>query len=413
MEVLGSNARKRPRVGLVGFFGWGNYGDELLLQFWRRVLTPYFEIAPVNDLLAPPYLSAAADDVAQRHDAFVIGGGDLVIPNAVSKLYWKREWLARKVYICGVGVALWRHKQVAEVIDEMAAFFQHPNVQYISARDEQSAAWIRERLQPRVPVVVHPDLAFGLPLPSPREPTADARRTLGISVRQGPYSRDNDFSALARLVERARAQNYAIQVLELGSGRQRRRDQRAIRQMPFTPDSVVSSSNVNEISAAIGALDSFATMKFHGLVIALMYGVPALGLVPNTKNVNLLSAIDRPDLIGDLDSEVDLACKLNRLQVPIDHAPVAVLQQQLHAAVGDLVRQMRIQLAPSQLWPSTPSEAGDLIRRVLPDAVRLARRERRVARQGSTGDIADIADIPANAAHRLAGGWTAGVGSCN
>ena len=35
---LSDSHGRRPTVGLVGYFGWGNYGDELFVQVWQQVL---------------------------------------------------------------------------------------------------------------------------------------------------------------------------------------------------------------------------------------------------------------------------------------------------------------------------------------------------------------------------------------
>ncbi|WP_159550305.1 polysaccharide pyruvyl transferase family protein [Citricoccus sp. K5] len=372
------STRHRPKVGLIGFFGWGNYGDELFLQLWRRELSPYFDVAPVHELLIPPYVVEDSETVAARHDAFVIGGGDLVIPNGVSGLYWKPEWLTRKVYIVGVGVATWGHRHLPEVIEEMAAFFRHPNIQYISARDEPSAEWIRTHLRPLVPVLVHPDLVFCLDLPPARATSSpNGKRRLGISVRQGLYNRNNDYAALDRFVADARQEGYAISLIELASGRQRRRDARAVQQLPFTPDEVIGGSDLDTVSAAIGGLDALVSMKYHGLVVALRYGVPALALTPNAKNVNLMNSIDRMDLVGDMEGDMDLSLKLGRLRVPVARGRVDALGHEARTALDALVRQMRIQLDPIRLAPRSVRESRQFLREVLPDAVRLARSRRR------------------------------------
>lgn len=374
--------RNRPAVGLVGFFGWGNYGDELFLQLWRRVLSHHFDVSVAHDILVPPYLSRDPGTVVDAYEAIVIGGGDLVLTDRVSELYWRREWLRKPVYVCGVGVTLHDRLRRQPVIDEMAEFFGHPNVQYISARDEESAAWIRAQLRPRVPVEVHPDLVFGLPLPEPDAGLLDTggRPTLGISVRQGKFDQDNDYSGLARLVEAARDRGYAISVLELGNGRQRHRDAPAMAQLPFTPDSVVSGRTPDEISSAIGALTAFATMKFHGLLVALRYGVPSLALSPNTKNSALLNSIGRPDLIGDLDAGLDLAPRLEGLEAPLDTRVIRDLERDGTATLDALVRQMRLQLNPGSWWPRSWSEVLPALDEVVPSAAGLARRRMRLAR---------------------------------
>lgn len=379
---LAAAYRNRPAVGLVGFFGWGNYGDELFLQLWRRVLSPYFDVSVVHDLLAPPYLSRDPQKAVEDYEAIVIGGGDLVLTDRVSELYWRREWLQRPVYVCGVGVTLHDRVRRQPVIDEMAEFFGHPNVQYVSARDEESAAWIRAHLRPRVPVEVHPDLVFGLTLPAPDADLlgTGGRPTLGISVRQGKFDQDNDYAGLARLVEAARDRGYAISVLELGNGRQRHRDAPAIAQLPFTPDSVVSGRSTDEISAAIGALSAAATMKFHGLLVALRYGVPALALSPNTKNSTLLASIGRTDLIGDLEAGLDLAPRLEALQAPLDTSAIRALEQEGTTALDAVVRQLRLQLNPASFRPRSLREVLPTLGEAVPAAATLARRRARLAR---------------------------------
>ncbi|MFC7402658.1 polysaccharide pyruvyl transferase family protein [Citricoccus sp. GCM10030269] len=378
--------RDRPKVGLVGFFGWGNYGDELFVQLWRRALSRYFDVSVVHDLLVPPYLSEEPATVADRYEAFVIGGGDLVLTDRVSELYWRPEWLEKPVYICGVGVPLHDRLQRPPVIETMARFFSHPNVQYISARDEESAAWIRSHLRPRVPVLVHPDLVFGLQLPAP-DPSlmgTAGQPTLGISVRQGKFGQDNDYTGLASLVRAARERGYAISAVELGNGRQRHRDAPALNQLPFTLDSVVSGRTPDEISAAIGSLTAFASMKFHGLLVALRYGVPALALTANTKNSHVLTDIGRPDLIADLDGGQDLAPRLRSLEQPLDPTVIRRLSADAADAVDALVRQLRVQLNPGSFRPRSFADTGaawdSVVREALPTAVDLARRRTRLAR---------------------------------
>ena len=128
MKDLVAQFPRRPKVGLVGFFGWGNYGDELFLEHWHRHLDAHFEVEPVHELLRAPYIVGDAMTKAQEYEGFVIGGGDLVIPNKVSELYWNRAWLQKKVYIARVGVPTWIRNENPAVMEHMKEFFQPPNV---------------------------------------------------------------------------------------------------------------------------------------------------------------------------------------------------------------------------------------------------------------------------------------------
>ena len=43
-KLLVKTGKDKPTIGLVGFFGWGNYGDELFVDVWKQVLGKDFNI---------------------------------------------------------------------------------------------------------------------------------------------------------------------------------------------------------------------------------------------------------------------------------------------------------------------------------------------------------------------------------
>lgn len=376
MKDLVSQFGNRPKVGLIGFFGWGNYGDELFLDQWHRVLDPYFDAQPIHDLMRAPYFSRDPKTVAQDYDAFVIGGGDLVIPNKVSELYWNEAWLAKKVYIAGVGVPTWIKNENPRVVAYMSRFFQHPNVQYIGARDAESAAWIRENLKPNIPVRVHPDLVYSMTLPEPRRYAED--KVLGISVRQRRNEKVDDYSALSAMVEVARERGYAIKVLVLSNGRTGAADLKATERLPFHPFEVVHSESMDELTAALGGLDVLASMKFHGSLVASMYGVPSIVLSPTTKSKNLYQSLGRTELLSHLNDQ-SMADKLEPAQTRIDPAVIARQVEGAHRGLGELIRQMRLQLDPKAVLPRTAAEVPGALRDFGPDALMLAGRGAKVA----------------------------------
>lgn len=371
MKDLVSQFGKRPKVGLIGFFGWGNYGDELFLDQWHRVLDSSFDAQPIHDLLRAPYFSRDPKTVAQDYDAFVIGGGDLVIPNKVSELYWNEAWLSKKVYIAGVGVPTWIKNENPRVVAHMSRFFQHPNVQYIGVRDAESAEWIRQNLNPRIPVRVHPDLVYSMPLPEPRRYAED--KVLGISVRQRRNEKVDDYSALTAMVEVARERGYAIKVLVLSNGRTGAADLKATERLPFHPFEVIHSESMDELTAALGGLDVLASMKFHGSLVASMYGVPSIVLSPTTKSRNLYQSLGRTELLSHL-NDTNMADKLEAAQTRIAADVIARQVEGAHRGLDQLVRQMRLQLAPRSVLPRTPAEVPGALRTFGPDAVMLAGR---------------------------------------
>lgn len=299
------------RVGLVGFFGWGNYGDELFLRLWQRRLGAFYDVGSVVEICDPPYFNRSAVDVADEYDALVIGGGDLVIPTTISPLYWNSAWLRKSVYISGVGVPTWVGAGRQDVVERMARFFQHENVRYISARDSESAEWIRRHLTPRVPVYVHADLVFALPAPPAR---AYERPTLGVAVR---YQRKGgaDLSHIESVVRKIAADGFDVARIVLGVGATGQRDLE-IAQALDVPGAVIHSEDLDEITAAIGGLYALMSQKFHGTVVATMYGVPTIVLSSTSKSRNLFGHIDRPRLLSS-PSDADMYDKFTLCGLPV------------------------------------------------------------------------------------------------
>lgn len=320
------------RLGLVGFFGWGNYGDELFLEQWKTSLGRHHDVAVVHDQLTAPYFSRRATDIAEEFDALVIGGGDLVIPNKISPLYWNRAWLQRPVYISGVGVPTWVKYKAPDVIERLRTFFQHSNVRYISARDEESAQWIRHVLQPRISVRVHADLAFNLTMPPAHRYD---KPTVGINLRT--HRADSDPTQLLRVCETMQERGYDVVNLVLGTGRTRAADIEVARKFPFKDQIILESEDTDQLSSWIGGLEFLLSNKFHGTVAATMYGVSSVVLSATTKSRNLYSRLDRRHLLSS-NEDPHLLSKAELAQVPVSDMAVRILEAEANAAVRDLQR---------------------------------------------------------------------------
>jgi len=317
------------RIGLVGFFGWGNYGDELLRRVWEQALGPSYDAAPVHDLLQEPYFSRSADTVAKEHDALVIGGGDLVIPNKISPLYWNRAWLQRPVVIAGIGVPTWIRQRVPSVMERMQDFFQHRNVRYISARDEESAEWIRRELRPRAPVHVRADLVFSLMMPRAHP---YARPTVGINMRT--HSAGSDPAELVATVRALQEQGVDVVMLVLGTGQTRAKDLEVSEGFPVDLP-ILESESLDELSAYIGGLDLLLSNKYHGTVVASMYGVPSIVLSSTAKSRNLYRRLDRLPLLSS-NEDPQMLDKVGMSRMPVSRIAVDVLRNEAALCVREV-----------------------------------------------------------------------------
>jgi polysaccharide pyruvyl transferase WcaK-like protein len=323
-----------PRVGLVGFFGWGNYGDELFIEVFREHLGGRLELQPIFDSVTPPYTTAPLREVVDATDAVLIGGGDIVSPWSRRSRYWAGEFLRRPAFVAGVGVPTWRPADPGAV-REVRRFFRHANVRFIHARDEESGRWIETHLEPRIPVVTAPDLVCALTLPPVARPSDPP--ILGIVVRK--RDQPDDLTHVRRLAERGAELGYRVRTIVLATGSTRPDDLEATRALGFAGAELVESDGLQDLTRAIGECTVLATMKFHGLVVATMYGIPAFALIRTDKNINFLRRIGRLDLVSGVD-DPELADHLTRDVPPIDPRIPGELRRATEAMLTDLAARL-------------------------------------------------------------------------
>ena len=319
-----------PRLGLVGFFGHGNYGDELFVEVFREHLAPAFELDVVLDPARPRLERWLGADV-RRCDAILVGGGDLASPWSFSR-YWDRAYLTRPTFIAGIGVPTSTVRTaVPSVVRRMGGFMRHPSVRFIGVRDVESATWIRANLAPVAPVEVAPDLVCALTLPHAERPPG--RPILGVAVRS--RSQPDDLSHVRRLCGRAKELGYDVRLIVLATGAVRGRDQAAVERLGLADAELVSTDDLSAISRAIGECTVLASMKFHGVVVATMYGVPTIALMPTAKTRNFLRGIGRLDLLS-MYSNPDLPDRLTPDLAPIAAETVERLRSEAVAHLADL-----------------------------------------------------------------------------
>ncbi|MCP5156287.1 MAG: polysaccharide pyruvyl transferase family protein [Ectothiorhodospiraceae bacterium] len=318
------------RVGLVGFFGWGNFGDELFVEVYRQHLGDAFSLAIPHDLLKKPYFSRPIADVVRDYDAFLIGGGDLIIPWNLSGLYWREEYLSKPVYVVGVGVPTWGGYDKKTIL-AMRSFLQHDNVQMVCARDPESQKWIAKHLQPRCEVIWAPDLVCAMAL-APATTAVPPR--LGVVTRHRRGGAD-DYSQLRRLCEKAAAEGYVIRHIVLANGATGEKDRETAAEFEFEGKETVYTESLDEMCVSIGECTAITSMKFHGTVVATMYGVPSIVLSPTDKSRNFMRMIERTDLLSNLKDQ-HLADHFATDLPPIAESTRASLRAQATAMLRDL-----------------------------------------------------------------------------
>lgn len=349
-------ARSSPmRVGLVGYFGFGNYGDEL----YRRVHEETFNGHQVSVLRGCDGVTPHDALEIDRQDVIVVGGGDLVDPSQHLARYWDPILLRRPVLIAGVGVNMARTPTL-EGITSLSRFFGHPNVQWISTRDEPSRQWIIENLSPAVEVRVHADLVASLPFP--RRQQSDTP-TLGLVLRGG-HSQDR--SHVGKVLSRAQELGYHVRTVILGTGITADGDIAAVRSLDLeiTP---VRHDNLDAITADLSRCAGVVSERYHGCLAALLMGVPTIGLATqiSRKTEALFEGIDKSENVFTVDDPA-LLDALASLPEPIDGQTIEVLQSEASGAVDEILKAARhasppiLPLAPSLQAPPSSYECGFL-----------------------------------------------------
>jgi polysaccharide pyruvyl transferase WcaK-like protein len=285
-------ASKR-KLGIVGYYHYGNYGDELFLDVFGQHLGDV-DFVFFQDALRRPYFHTPLAEKVGKVDAILIGGGDLMVPSYWTDQYFEPEFLAKPIYIHGAGVPTWGGEN-PEIVARLAAFLQHPNVRHIHVRDEQSRQWIEKKLAPQVDIEVTPDIVCALDLPDVK-PAGKAPIFGLVSRKQKPGSiRWDNVQALCR---RAMSYGYRLRHIVLATGVIGREDRDAVAESALADVEVVVSESIADLTRAIGECTVLASMKFHGCVVATMFGIPAITLITTDKFRNFYKLIEREDLVS-------------------------------------------------------------------------------------------------------------------
>jgi len=315
------------KLGLVGYYKFGNYGDELFLDVFKESL-PEFGLSVMHTMTRAPYFTGGVKSKVNSVDGILIGGGDLIIPWALSGLYWKKEYLEKPVFIVGVGVPTWG-KAKEEVIAHMREFFQHSNVKYILCRDSESAAWIRKHLEPVVPVRFAPDLvcALGFGKHERKE-----KKILGLITRkQSRY----DFSNIEKLCRRAIGYGYDIHKIILGVDNVKKDDLAVAEMFGFPFQKIVTADTIDQLTEEIAKCSVVCSMKFHGCVVAYMMGIPIISLSRADKFKSFFRTIDK-ELFLSVAADKEIQNKLIEPMYEIPGYQIDEMRKKTRVALADL-----------------------------------------------------------------------------
>lgn len=292
---IGSEGKRRPRIGVAGSFGRGNYGDELFVKNYQFWFGHWADVYMLTQLTKSRVSTLIAESIVDQMDAVVLGGGDLICPSK-SKIdgdFINPLYLRKPMHVAGVGVERNKPDMVPEVVSRWAKFLRHPNIRSISTRDAGSASWLETHVNPKVPITSHPDLACALPLPPAAKPPGAP--IVGLVTRH--IKNPKEYRLLEVVAADLRSKGWRIRHVIGGIGKHGAKDMENARHLQVDGKETFLSQNLDDISRALGECSLVLSMKLHTTLVATMYGVPTVCVNPVVKAREFMKSVDRDELV--------------------------------------------------------------------------------------------------------------------
>lgn len=283
----------KERIGLVGYYGWGNYGDELFAKSLTEHF-PEFDFVFFHDPAGGGF-RGDYEKLLESVSAIIIGGGDLLIPWYLSWLYWDERLLRKPIFIHGVGVPTWGGEK-PEVMEKLRQFLSHPSVKHISCRDKESVEWVKEKMSPQITPVFYPDIVCSLR--DHLSPLKQKNYVTFIGRANNPVGPEI-IKALTRLSK----EGFKIRHLMLGTGATLKADLPSFLELGSLPRDLIIRDTEEDMLEEIRQSSLVLSTKFHGCVTAFMCGIPSISLSRADKFTAFYSAVGLGDTVVGLDGK--------------------------------------------------------------------------------------------------------------
>lgn len=393
----GQQIRGHPHVVLCGYYGFGNLGDELILQGILEQLVPANikctiisgnpeETSKRHRVSAISYPDVAAIVAAFRDaDLVVIGGGGLFQEHwgtDLASLFGSGHanltyYPAMAVFAASQGIPVVIHgvgvgplvsasgKRLVRAAVEVA--------ELVSVRDSESRDILAELGCDPARIFVSADPVFGLqppqatvPLPARKRPVVGLNlRPWTVGVPQSAWEQEV-FQALFRF-----AQRVDCEYLLLPFHRSPRSDEsdeavlarfREQAQERGISVSLTEAFDKDSMAQAIASCDLVVGMRYHAIALAAMAGTPLVALAYDAKVAHLMKQIGLPQQVRDLaDCTADqlFALLIQSVEAPLPpRADPQQVERLKEAAISDGRRLLELLGSPQRQPRPLPPDAA-------------------------------------------------------
>ncbi|XOT95773.1 polysaccharide pyruvyl transferase family protein, partial [Alcaligenes pakistanensis] len=160
------------------------------------------------------------------------------------------------------------------------------------------------------------------------------KKYFGIITRDRKGTPDN-LEQVHKLAERAVSQGFVIKHIILGTGNVGERDFARAEDLKVEGKEIVYTESLDVLCQEISTCKIIASMKFHGTVVALNYGIPSIVLSATDKSRNLMRMIERQELLSSLNDE-SLADRVTPFVPVIPWTSVRMLRQRAENTMKNL-----------------------------------------------------------------------------